>query len=224
MFGGPIRTLDGANPCVEAFAIIGGRIAAVGNMADVERDHRGPNTQFHDLSGHTAMPGLHDVHNHHQIAGKADLIEVGFLPTACPGRAVRRQGEPENLTLAGHTTTRGGSGSGDAGSEERGGEGGETANLRRIHAGRRECARCASRHREGLQPHGATPRRVPIGPDAECVHLVVPNRQVGGNNKINVYAGAKVCGGEFAEARTVMTPTERQHYDRVIIVGIGGKT
>ncbi|TWP33807.1 amidohydrolase [Leekyejoonella antrihumi] len=39
-------------------------------------------TEVRDLAGRFVMPGLTDVHNHHALAGRADLFEVTFSVTA----------------------------------------------------------------------------------------------------------------------------------------------
>jgi predicted amidohydrolase YtcJ len=82
VLGGPIATLDPANPWAETLAVKNGRVLAVGAKADIHAAHHGASTRIVNLEGRTAMPGLHDAHNHHQIAGKGDLMEIEFLPTA----------------------------------------------------------------------------------------------------------------------------------------------
>lgn len=82
VLGGPIATLNPDNPWAEALAIKDGKVLAVGARKDIHEAHHGPETRIHQLGGKTCMPGLHDAHNHHQIAGKAALMEVEFLPTA----------------------------------------------------------------------------------------------------------------------------------------------
>ncbi|WP_298122803.1 amidohydrolase, partial [uncultured Aurantimicrobium sp.] len=82
VLGGPIATLDPQSPWAEALAIKDGKILAVGSRSVIHSAHHGPSTLIKDLDGKTLMPGLHDAHNHHQIAGKAALMEVGFFPTA----------------------------------------------------------------------------------------------------------------------------------------------
>jgi predicted amidohydrolase YtcJ len=72
-----IHTLDATHPRAEAMAIAGGRIAAIGAAAEVLA-HRGPNTEVRNLGGAAVMPGLIDVHNHHALAGQADLFELNF--------------------------------------------------------------------------------------------------------------------------------------------------
>jgi predicted amidohydrolase YtcJ len=82
VIAGTIATLNPDQPWVEALAVANGKVLAVGSRQDIEQSHRGPRTVIHELTGATIMPGLHDAHNHHQIAGKAALMEVEFLPTA----------------------------------------------------------------------------------------------------------------------------------------------
>ncbi len=82
VLGGPIATLDPTSPWVQALAVKDGRVLAVGTKEDVHAAHHGSATRIVNLGGRTAMPGLHDAHNHHQIAGKGDLMEIEFLPTA----------------------------------------------------------------------------------------------------------------------------------------------
>ena len=60
---GRITTLDRANPEVEALAIAGGRILAVGPAAEI-MPLAGPATRVVDLKGRRAVPGLNDSHTH----------------------------------------------------------------------------------------------------------------------------------------------------------------
>jgi hypothetical protein len=61
--GGTILTMDDARPRVEAVAIGGGRILAVGDEADV-LPTGGADTEIVDLGGHTLMPSFIDAHGH----------------------------------------------------------------------------------------------------------------------------------------------------------------
>ncbi|GAB3000730.1 amidohydrolase [Streptomyces pseudoechinosporeus] len=61
--GATVRTLDPRHPLATAVAVRDGRIAAVGEEADV-RHWRGPRTQVVDLGGATLTPGLTDGHTH----------------------------------------------------------------------------------------------------------------------------------------------------------------
>lgn len=60
---GRITMLDRANPEVEALAIAGGRILAVGPAAEI-MPLAGPATRVVDLKGRRAVPGLNDSHTH----------------------------------------------------------------------------------------------------------------------------------------------------------------
>jgi predicted amidohydrolase YtcJ len=70
--GGEILTLDEAGPSVEALAVAGGRIVALGSERAV-RERCGPNTREVDLRGHTLMPAMRDHHLHLQAIGFALL-------------------------------------------------------------------------------------------------------------------------------------------------------
>jgi hypothetical protein len=63
MRGGPIITVNPGQPAVEAVAISGGRIVAVGTEAEVMQ-HRGVATQVTDLGGRVLVPGFIDAHSH----------------------------------------------------------------------------------------------------------------------------------------------------------------
>jgi hypothetical protein len=66
--GGPIYTMNDASMRAEAVAERGGRIVAVGPVADVLR-LRGPQTQLIDLAGRTLLPGFVDPHGHIVFGG-----------------------------------------------------------------------------------------------------------------------------------------------------------
>ena len=61
--GGKILTLDRHSPIVQALAVRGGRIAALGRTSEIER-FIGPDTRRLDLGGRLAVPGLIDGHAH----------------------------------------------------------------------------------------------------------------------------------------------------------------
>ena len=61
--GGPIVTVNPAQPLAEAVAIAGGKIVAVGSESDVMR-HKGDATEILDLRGRTLVPGFVDGHSH----------------------------------------------------------------------------------------------------------------------------------------------------------------
>lgn len=77
-----IATLNPAEPWASAMAVRDGRIVGVGSVQTLHGEFHGPGTTVIDMNDAVVMPGLHDAHNHHQIAGKADLMEIEFLPTA----------------------------------------------------------------------------------------------------------------------------------------------
>lgn len=62
--GGPIVTVNDAQPSAEAVAIKDGRIIAVGERAEVDAAHRGAETRMVDLAGRTLAPGFVDGHVH----------------------------------------------------------------------------------------------------------------------------------------------------------------
>lgn len=78
---GRIYTLGGKDMWVEAVAISGGRITAVGGAAEIEA-LKGPETKVENLDGRMAMPGFIDVHNHILMAGQAALYELQFAPSS----------------------------------------------------------------------------------------------------------------------------------------------
>jgi predicted amidohydrolase YtcJ len=63
-----IHTVDAADSVAEAVAIAGGRILAVGRLADVER-HCGASTRRIDLGGRPVVPGFVDAHPHMDMVG-----------------------------------------------------------------------------------------------------------------------------------------------------------
>lgn len=61
--GGPILTMNPAQPLVEAVGMVNGRISAVGDLDDV-RQEIGTRYEEIDLQGRMATPGLYDAHAH----------------------------------------------------------------------------------------------------------------------------------------------------------------
>lgn len=76
-----VHTVDRENPRASALAVSDGRVVAVGDDAEILA-LAGAETQVRDLGGAAVIPGLIDVHNHHLMAGEADLFQLGFAPTA----------------------------------------------------------------------------------------------------------------------------------------------
>ncbi|HEX8504741.1 MAG TPA: amidohydrolase [Hymenobacter sp.] len=61
--GGKVFTSDPARPYVQALAVRGERIVAVGSTADISK-LAGPRTRRLDLRGRTVVPGFNDAHTH----------------------------------------------------------------------------------------------------------------------------------------------------------------
>lgn len=103
---GTIRTLVRDAPSAEAFAVRGGRIAAIGDREAVDA-WRGPDTRIVDLGPDAAVyPGFADVHNHHAIAGRTDLFELVLTPSLTLDEILDRIREraaslPEDAWIAG---------------------------------------------------------------------------------------------------------------------------
>ena len=75
-----VHTMDRALPEATCLAIADGRLIAVGDRDAVD-PLIGADTTVRDLEGAAVLPGLIDVHNHHMMAGEADLQFV-VSPTA----------------------------------------------------------------------------------------------------------------------------------------------
>jgi predicted amidohydrolase YtcJ len=73
--GGPILTVDEANPIGEALAIRGSTIIGVGSLTEVKR-HYTPGTEIVDLKGHAVLPGF--VEPHLDVLGSALAGISGF--------------------------------------------------------------------------------------------------------------------------------------------------
>ena len=72
--GGPVVTMDPALGTVEAIAIDGAEIVAVGSVDEIAR-YQGPDTVVIDLEGRTVAPGFVDAHTH--ILTDMDGLDVG---------------------------------------------------------------------------------------------------------------------------------------------------
>jgi predicted amidohydrolase YtcJ len=92
-----IVTLDG--PDAEALAVVGGRVAAVGSAAAVQR--RYPAAPVVDLDG-VVVPGLHDAHCHLAIASE-DLLHLDLSPQSVSSHRdlLARVGREAEQTLPG---------------------------------------------------------------------------------------------------------------------------
>ncbi|CAM3641878.1 amidohydrolase [Polynucleobacter brandtiae] len=63
-YGGPIVTVNAKNEEVQALAVQGGKIVAVGTKADVTKEWQSGSTKVIDLQGQTLMPGFVEPHVH----------------------------------------------------------------------------------------------------------------------------------------------------------------
>ncbi len=70
--GGKISTVDSKNSEVEAIAIVGDKIAALGSSADILK-LRGPETKVIELNGRRVTPGFIESHGHLTGMGEAML-------------------------------------------------------------------------------------------------------------------------------------------------------
>ncbi|MBY6017818.1 amidohydrolase [Halomonas denitrificans] len=73
-FGGPIITMEPAQPSVEAVVTKGTRIQFVGTLADARQRH--PDASPHDLKGQTLMPGFIEQHLHPILGALALSVPV----------------------------------------------------------------------------------------------------------------------------------------------------
>jgi len=73
---GTIITMDDKAPRAEAVAVAGGRIIAVGPLADLEK-LRGPDTKVIDLAGKTLLPGFVEPHIHYTPAFFDQWLDLG---------------------------------------------------------------------------------------------------------------------------------------------------
>jgi hypothetical protein len=82
LYNGKIFTSSTTHPYVQALAIRGERIVAIGDSAKILA-LRGPATQALDLGGRTVIPGINDAHVHLDIepANEVNLAVEGQNPT-----------------------------------------------------------------------------------------------------------------------------------------------
>ena len=76
---GRILTVEDALPEVQAVAIRGDRLAALGSVAEIRR-YVGPSTEVIDLQGQLAIPGFIEGHGHFSGVGDAEL-NLKLMPT-----------------------------------------------------------------------------------------------------------------------------------------------
>ena len=77
-FGGPIITINEAQPSVEAVLVRAGRIIAAGPRAEVETQAQGPIATV-DLKGKALLPGFVDPHGHVVMVG-LQALAANLLP------------------------------------------------------------------------------------------------------------------------------------------------
>ena len=122
---GRVYTLDESNPWVEAIAIKGERIIAVGSNAEVRR-LVGSGTRTIDLRGAFALPGFNDSHVHVQSTG-ALLTGVNLLDVHEPDAFKQRVQAATQRLPQGSWITRGDWGAYEQWSQGSSGEEGSTA-------------------------------------------------------------------------------------------------
>ncbi|HEX8424303.1 MAG TPA: amidohydrolase [Pyrinomonadaceae bacterium] len=83
-----VHTLDKARPLVEAVAVYGNRIAAVGTSAEM-RKLAGAQTRIIDARGALVLPGFNDAHVHF-IDGGSHLASVQLRDAASPSEFAER--------------------------------------------------------------------------------------------------------------------------------------
>jgi predicted amidohydrolase YtcJ len=80
-YGGEIVTVNDAQPNAEALAVKDGKILMVGSRAEVEKMHKGSQTQEINLAGKTLLPGFIDPHSHFSDSlSMADRVNVSAPP------------------------------------------------------------------------------------------------------------------------------------------------
>ena len=75
LFNGRVLTMDASDRVVQAVAIDGDRIVAVGSNDEIQR-LAGPRTKVLDLGGRTVIPGLGDAHTHAIRGGQTYRFET----------------------------------------------------------------------------------------------------------------------------------------------------
>jgi predicted amidohydrolase YtcJ len=77
LFNGRIFTADGSNSTVEAVAILGERILAIGNSREIQT-LAGRKTESLDLRGRVVVPGFNDAHFHHMPNPSGFQLKLPF--------------------------------------------------------------------------------------------------------------------------------------------------
>ena len=92
LLNGKIVTLDAKSSVVQALAIRGGRVMAVGSNDEI-RKLAGANTKTVDVGGRTVIPGLIDSHIHALRAGLTYSVELSWIgvPSLAKGLELIRE-------------------------------------------------------------------------------------------------------------------------------------
>ena len=93
LLNGKIITVDPDDSIVEAVAVLGNKIVAVGSNDEV-KEFTGPETKVINLGGKTAMPGIIDSHTH------PTGIAEGYLKVNCRAPPVRNIKDLQDLVAA----------------------------------------------------------------------------------------------------------------------------
>ncbi|MBK8146847.1 MAG: amidohydrolase [Acidobacteria bacterium] len=88
VFNANVRTLDRSRPTAQAFAVLNGRIVAVGTTAEIKL-LAGPKTERIDAGGKLVIPGFNDAHVHF-LDGGAGLSSVDLRDAKTPAEFVER--------------------------------------------------------------------------------------------------------------------------------------
>lgn len=105
-YGGPILTMDDAQPRAEAVAIAAGRIIGVGPLETIEASHRTDQTALHNLNGHALLPAFVDAHSHFSFVG-IQAISANLLPPPDgPGSSIPALQQALREHLATHPEVR----------------------------------------------------------------------------------------------------------------------
>ncbi|MBK7705421.1 MAG: amidohydrolase [Acidobacteria bacterium] len=88
VFNANVRTLDRSRPTAQAFAVLNGRIVAIGTTAEIKL-LAGPKTERIDAGGKLVIPGFNDAHVHF-LDGGAGLSSVDLRDAKTPAEFVER--------------------------------------------------------------------------------------------------------------------------------------